>query len=237
MILSTLLLGTPDARPILPESPRALLEMAFYQMLVFSLFFGAAWMSSRASPVQLGFAWNGGLRPVWRGFWYAIGLRLAVAAVMTVLALLVAQVTGSNVTTSEWLRPKTENLVSFQALLDDPLYVVVNMTVTSFVLGGFREELWRSGMLLGLIMLLPNRFATEMGKVKAVAVIALLFGFAHYIQGWSAVLMTSLLGFLLGLLIVKYRSIWEAVLAHGFFDATSFAALYAIAKYAPTLLN
>jgi membrane protease YdiL (CAAX protease family) len=33
------------------------------------------------------------------------------------------------------------------------------------------------------------------------------------------------LGFCLGLIMIFHRSIWPAVMAHGFFDATTFAIL------------
>lgn len=37
--------------------------------------------------------------------------------------------------------------------------------------------------------------------------------------------MTAVLGFLLGMIMVLHQSIWPAVIAHGFFDATSMALL------------
>jgi membrane protease YdiL (CAAX protease family) len=35
--------------------------------------------------------------------------------------------------------------------------------------------------------------------------------------------MAMILGFLLGIIMVVHQSIWPAVIAHGMFDATSFA--------------
>jgi membrane protease YdiL (CAAX protease family) len=42
-----------------------------------------------------------------------------------------------------------------------------------------------------------------------------------------------LLGFLIGIIMVMHRSIWPAVIAHGLFDATSFAILPFLADRLP----
>ena len=55
--------------------------------------------------------------------------------------------------------------------------------------------------------------------------VAVIFGLAHAGMGWGAVFMTTLLGVGLGAIMVWYNSIWEAVLAHGFFNATTFVFL------------
>jgi membrane protease YdiL (CAAX protease family) len=44
-------------------------------------------------------------------------------------------------------------------------------------------------------------------------------------MGILAVLFAGVLGLGLGLIMVFHRSIWPAVLAHGFFDATTMALL------------
>ena len=44
-------------------------------------------------------------------------------------------------------------------------------------------------------------------------------------MGILAALLGGLLGLGLGLIMVFHRSIWPAVLAHGFFDATSMALI------------
>jgi len=52
-----------------------------------------------------------------------------------------------------------------------------------------------------------------------------MFGFAHLRLGLLAAAMAAVLGFLLGIIMVVHQSIWPAVIAHGMFDATSFAFL------------
>lgn len=235
LVLASTIFFDASSEPMLSTSTTALLSVTAYQLGLFFLFFGLAWIFSRARPSQLGLAWHGRLGPVWRGLGYSIAFRIVIALV--VQAIVILTMPGGGETAGDWLRPEVEALVSYDALQDDPAYLFLNLTVVSFILGGFREELWRAGMLLGLAALFPRYFKDKSGQLKAVALVAVLFGSAHYVQGWGAVLMTSILGFLMGWVIVKHRSIWEAVIAHGFFDATSFLTLYFLVKYYPKLLT
>ncbi|PYK61394.1 MAG: hypothetical protein DME43_02550 [Verrucomicrobia bacterium] len=50
-----------------------------------------------------------------------------------------------------------------------------------------------------------------------------------------AAAVATLLGLFLGLILIVHRSIWPAVIAHGFFDATTFALLPLVASKLPQL--
>src|ERR1051326_2225893 len=102
-------------------------------------------------------------------------------------------------------------------------YFWVTITSWSFGVAGLREELWRSGTLAAMRALWPTRFAGRSGQIAAVALIAIVFGFAHLTLGLLPAGVAMILGFLLGIIMVVHQSIWPAVIAHGMFDATSFA--------------
>lgn len=93
------------------------------------------------------------------------------------------------------------------------------------MVAGLREELWRASFLAGLRTLWPRQFGSKVGQVCAVFIAAIVFGMAHLSMGILAALFAGVLGAGLGLIMVFHRSIWPAVLAHGFFDATSMALL------------
>ncbi len=114
--------------------------------------------------------------------------------------------------------------------MDDLVYLWLNLTVVSFGLAGLREELWRAGMLAGLAALFPRMFHRAKGKLAAIAFGAVVFGCGHLPQGWGGVVMATILGLGLGAIMVYHRSIWEAALAHGFFDASTFLMLYLLAR-------
>jgi membrane protease YdiL (CAAX protease family) len=122
-------------------------------------------------------------------------------------------------------RPGIENAVDVAALRDNPAYFWLTLTVVSFVVAGLREELWRASFLAGLRTLWPRQFGSAAGQVVAVFIEAVLFGLAHLSMGILAVLFAGVLGLGLGLIMVFHRSIWPAVLAHGFFDATTMALI------------
>jgi hypothetical protein len=147
----------------------------------------------------------------------------------------------------EGLRPKVESLVDFRAL-EDPLYVLVAATLLSFVTAGLREELWRAGFMAALRDLLPRRLAEPGGRrpgenrfvwqcrlrlpdVLLSLAAATVFGLGHLPQGVGGVVLTGVVGFILGLVMILHRSLWTAVIAHGFFDATTFVLLGLIVRY------
>ena len=235
------LMGTPqtDNRPgpMLPRASERLLALSGVEIVIFGMVFFAAWLASRASAEQLFLRWHGGIWPVLRGLGYSVALRMIVAlfgiAVM-LIAHLLFQVIERDL---KQALPHPETVIDPAAMTADPLYFWLTLTVVSFGVAGLREELWRAGMLAGLRALFPRNFQSGAGGYVAMTIVATVFGLGHTPQGWSAVVLTALLGAGLGAIIVRHRSIWDAVMAHGFFDATTFVMLYSLSKLDPQFLQ
>jgi len=121
--------------------------------------------------------------------------------------------------------PDVEVLVSVSALQENSAYFWLMLTLVSFVIAGLREELWRGAMLAGMRALWPKAFGSSRGQYLAVTLIAILFGTMHLGMGLVAAALAGIVGWFLGVIIVLHRSIWPAVIAHGMFDATTFAIL------------
>jgi membrane protease YdiL (CAAX protease family) len=199
------------------------------ELFSFGVVFVLAWLASRATCDDLLLRWRGKVMPLLLGVAYSVGLRILVALVTAVVAIVLV---ATHAMTTDSLqgffvknRPGIENAVDVAALRDNPAYFWLTLTLVSFVVAGLREELWRSSFLAGLKKLWPSQFASTGGQVCAVIIAAILFGLAHLSMGILAALMGGLLGLSLGLIMVFHRSIWPAVLAHGFFDATSMALI------------
>jgi len=223
------LLRQHTRHPALSHSTGGLLWVCGREVVIFGLVFGLAWFASRVTREELLLRWRGGILPVVLGAGYSIALRLALALVMLLVA---AVLICTHVLTLDSLRhfvqvnrPDVENLVDVTALRQDPAYYWLSLTVVSFVVAGLREELWRSAFLAGLRRLWPHRFGSRAGQIGAVFIAALIFGSAHVGMGALAAVQAGLLGMGLGCLMVWHRSIWPAVIAHGMFDATTFALL------------
>jgi membrane protease YdiL (CAAX protease family) len=58
-----------------------------------------------------------------------------------------------------------------------------------------------------------------------VLIAAAIFGAGHAAQGIVGAVAAGVLGIGFGLIMLLHRSIWPAVLAHGFFNATSFVLI------------
>ncbi len=212
---------------ILPQNVPDLLAMSAENLVIFGIILGLALAFRGVRANELLARWTGTWQPWVFGFGHSLGLRLAVALlVMTVGGILIAvsHFTGQNPEALKELRPNVENLVDPGALRN-PTYLLLCTTLVSFVVAGLREELWRAGVFRFLFDLLPDRGQTRRGQIIAVVVAAVIFGLGHWPQGIAGVALTGTLGLGLGAIMLFHRSLWVAVLAHGFFDATSFALL------------
>jgi membrane protease YdiL (CAAX protease family) len=219
----------PTHSPALRHTAAGLLRVCSMEVLLFGLFFGLACRASRATRDDLRLRWRGSFLPVFLGAGYSVALRLALALLLMAGAaiLVCTRIITLNGLQSFFAanRPDVEVLVDVSALRHDPVYFWCVLTIVSFVVAGLREELWRSAFLAGMRALWPQRFGSRAGQVGAVFVAAIIFGGAHVAQGMLAVGLAGLLGVGLGLIMVFHRSIWPAVIAHGLFDATTFAML------------
>ena len=218
----------PRKHPALTYTSRGLLIVCGFQIVAFALVFGLGWLSSRATKDELLLGW----RPKWwvipLGIGYSVAIRIGVAMVaMLVSVILLATVFDQRQLTEFWRsgEPNIREIVSISTARSDPVYVWLLLTIVSFVVAGLREELWRSGTLAAMRALWPRAFGSRFGEVVAVVLIAIEFGAGHVRLGIFAAIAAGLLGLFLGLIMLAHRSIWPAVLAHGFFDATSFALL------------
>lgn len=216
-------------QPALTNNARGLLIASAVNLALFALVFAIAWLSSGASREQMFLNWRPGWLVLPLGIGYSIAIRIivAVVAVFVVAILLV-----THVVTSETLQHvrgtklvDVEKVIDKSAMQHQPLYFWLTVTFVSFLVAGLREELWRAGTLAAMRALWPGAFGTLGGEMLAIAIIACLFGAAHLPLGPIAAVVAALLGFLLGLIILLHRSVWPAVLAHGFFDALSLGLL------------
>ncbi len=100
----------------------------------------------------------------------------------------------------------------FAWLMDiDPLTLVFFLAVVPALC----EELFFRGYAL-------SGLRASLGKTGSVVVVAIAFGMAHYSA--QRMVTTTALGLLLGLLVVQYRSIWPAMIAHFMHNAISITA-------------
>jgi membrane protease YdiL (CAAX protease family) len=228
LLIGVVSLGGDARGPALSSGARGLLIVCAVQLTVFGLVFGLAWIASRASTDDLLLRWRG-YWTVPLGIGYSVALRLGVGFIaVTVGAIVILTGVVSRTELEKFSmanRPDVEAIIDVSAMRNDPLYFWLTLTVVSFVVAGLREELWRAALLAGLRRLWPRWFESKAGQIGAAMVAAVIFGLGHLGQGILAVVMTGLLGFGLGLIMVLHRSIWPAVVAHGMFDATSFALI------------
>ena len=221
--------GRVPKGPALSSRAGGLLFVSGGELLVFFVFFLGAWLVSRASRDELLLKWRPGWWVVPLGLGYSVALRFALGIVaVVVMTILVASqvVTPEKVQQfAEVNRPDVESMVSVKAMEHDPAYYWLTVTLVSFVVAGLREEMWRAGMLAAMRGIWPRAFGSRGGQCVAIALIAVAFGAMHLRMGLIATVGAGILGLFLGFIIILHKSIWPAVIAHGLFDATTFAIL------------
>lgn len=87
---------------------------------------------------------------------------------------------------------------------------------------GFYEELMARGWLLGRAMRLLS------GRWPPVLLSSLLFGLGHGYQGAFGVAQTALIGVILALLYLRWRTLWPLIIAHGLLNTVAMAAFRAL---------
>jgi membrane protease YdiL (CAAX protease family) len=215
--------------PALGHSAFSLLKICIFELLFFAIFFAAAWVFSRASKDELLLRWRPGWFVLPLGAVYSVAIRLITGiAMLFFTAIVVASTHASSAQVQSFAeahRPKVETLIDVQAMAQNPAYFWLNVILVSFLVGGLREELWRSSFIAGLRALWPRAFDSETGGILAAGIAALFFGVGHLPQGWLTAGMITIVGFLLGVIMTLHRSVWPSVMAHGFFDAASMSLL------------
>lgn len=222
------LLKQPEHRTLFSNT-QTLVFASISEIVFFSVVFGLAWLASRASADDLLLKWRQGWWTVLLGIGYSVAMRIALAVILvSVIAVLMATKILDRESISTFAsktRTPVERMVNVSAMQNDPTYFWLTVTLASFIVAGLREELWRSGTLAAMRKLWPNKFGNRNGQIAAIGLIAIVFGLAHLSLGVIAAAMATVLGLLLGIIMVLHESIWPAVIAHGMFDATTFALI------------
>ncbi len=213
-----------DAELRLPTSVRGLLIVGAIELASVLLFFGIAWLFARPSKDQLWLRWREGFGPIWRGALYSVGLRFLPVVAVIAVGMALGALGVSPKAMELWIKnhhPQTDGIAD-AVRAGSPLYRLVMLTFLSFVVAGFREELWRAATMRGLLEVAPRAWSIQTKNVVTVLISAVVFGFGHWYQGLLGVGLTALIGMALGAATLHHRSFWPSVIAHGFFDATSF---------------
>lgn len=215
---------------MLPANVPGLLWYCAVQMGVFGALWGVSWAFSRADRDQLFLRYRGAKSLLWSvgySVLMRVGLAIAAFAILVLLGMLgfdlkaMLETVQSN---SKGIKQAFGPAFSSR----DPLYLFLLISLISFVVAGLREELWRCATMAGLFHLAPKNWTQNRKNGVSLGVSSVIFGLGHGYQGITGVLGTTLLGVALGAIVLRHRSIWPAVVAHGCFDAASFALLAAM---------
>jgi membrane protease YdiL (CAAX protease family) len=166
----------------------------------------------------------------WRGqSWRDIGFRplrgrdagLALLALLLVFAVNALVSFIASKLTPDLVQAHQQRLGSFAGLLAGDLSIALVGGAMLFT--GFYEEVLARGFLL-------TRCRTLLGGYWGpVLLSSVLFGLGHFYQGWLGVVQTALVGLVFAALVLRWGTLWPAVLAHAALNTLSLVALRTLA--------
>ena len=196
------------AAPVTPAGQLSLSYVVWLSLADAALVLLLVWLLLRAH----------GERPVdtfvgTRGF----GSEMLLGIGLVPVALLIVAITfGIMVQVAPWLHNVPKN--PLEALIRSPASAVW-FGVVAVVAGGLREEVQRAFIL--------RRFEQHLGGgVTGLVVFSVAFGLGHLVQGWDAVVATSLLGAFWGVVYLKRRSVVAPIVCHAIFNLTEIMIAY-----------
>jgi membrane protease YdiL (CAAX protease family) len=148
---------------------------------------------------------------------HEVWLGIPMTAVVFMLALVV-------LSTAKRILPSLHNVP------ENPLQQLIATRSQAFlfaivatIAGGLREEIQRAFII--------HRFDQHLGGEKVGLVLySVIFGLGHSLQGWDAVVTTTILGLFWGYVYVSRRSIVAPVVSHSGFNAAEIFQYFMLAK-------
>jgi membrane protease YdiL (CAAX protease family) len=120
--------------------------------------------------------------------------------------------------------PQQANMSAY-AFLEDNLPMLFISLIGVYIVSSFGEEVIYRAFLI-------NRFTqlglnSKSGKIVAVILSAVIFGFAHYSWGPMGIVQTGFMGLALGLCyIFMKKRLWVLILAHVYMDTILLVQMY-----------
>lgn len=108
--------------------------------------------------------------------------------------------------------------------IEGDLVGLLGALALSWTTAAFGEEVLFRGFVQSRLQALLG--ARRHAGVLAAVVQAVLFSLGHAYQGGTGMLVSGAIGLAFGLLMLRFRSVWPLVIAHGLIDTVSMLALY-----------
>jgi len=148
-----------------------------------------------------------------------VGLSLVVF-VLAMLGFVIGSIVMANITGI----PEPSDMSAYDYLKDNIGLVLLSL-VGIYIVSSFGEEVVYRGFLITRITELVGN--TKWGRVFAVLIGAIVFGFAHYGWGPMGIVQTFFMGLALGICYLWLKKkLWILVLAHAYMDTILILQLF-----------
>jgi membrane protease YdiL (CAAX protease family) len=121
----------------------------------------------------------------------------------------------------------TEDLSAY-ANLQGNLGMLAGLLLVTWTVAAFGEEIVYRGFIQTRITDVLGR--NPVGVVVAVVISSVLFGLAHTEYGIVGVAVTFLDALFFSVLRLRYRTLWPAILAHGFWNTLGIVGFFLVGR-------
>ncbi len=140
--------------------------------------------------------------------------------ILGVLGFILGSIIMANITGT----PEGADMGNYEYLHNNIFMLILSLCGV-YIVSSFGEEVIYRAFLINRITELG--LDSKYGKIAAVVLSALIFGFAHYEWGPTGIVSTGLMGLVMGIFYLKFkRRLWILVLAHAYMDTVLLVQIY-----------
>ena len=152
------------------------------------------------------------------------GLKMVLQSILVLILVVAGFVIGSIIMANITGIPESSDMSGYDYLKDNIGMLLLTLFGV-FIVSSFGEEVIYRAFLINRISELG--LSSNIGKIIAVIISAVIFGLAHYSWGLMGIVQTSFMGLALGLCYLKLKKrIWILILAHAYMDTILMLQLY-----------
>ena len=151
-------------------------------------------------------------------------LRVFLRSLLVCVLGLAGYILGSIIMANISGMPESADMSNYEYFHNNFFLLIVSL-IGVYIISSFGEEVIYRAFLINRISELG--FDSKYGKMAAVLISAVIFGFAHYEWGPTGIVATAMMGLVMGICYLKFKKkLWILVLAHAYMDTILLVQVY-----------
>ncbi len=151
-------------------------------------------------------------------------LRIFLRSLLVCVLGIAGYILGSIIMANISGMPESADMSNYEYFHNNIFMLIISL-IGVYIVSSFGEEVVYRAFLINRISELG--LDSKFGKMAAVLISAVIFGFAHYEWGPTGIVSTGLMGLVMGICYLKFKKkLWILVLAHAYMDTILLVQVY-----------